>query len=529
MSRFSDHVLIGDLRKPVRGVIPSGVVVSDVVSSSPLTFHTTGRTAIEYCWNSYVTSTTGSMTEAGRLDGTAVSYPNGRYPFNNQGQKWIRHIRPTFGGPQTYGGVCNCATPRRFSAPGVGLSNEIFPHITTLEFLFTGIDFSVTFMNLGGNGSGGDYGGNCDMYIEVDGQLYQASDKPKITNRSDGKYSYRNVVFDRWQTDTKVRLVFGTAGFYGIRTDTRSILRPAANRHTIGFESDSYGESSQALCADNVHQFFTTTIMEYLFRKSQFSWPGFGQGSTGFNSNGAAQVFDDTVGSMTQTLFPVGNVTVTGLSRYFSGPGAGVSSRRGWLTDANTAIQAIGKPAFTNYSGEFLGGPLGLRPLGIVVLGTWNDRSSGLANPVSYSQMYERVGDCWDWVHSIDPFCKVFHVSPEPFNDGLFNTNDGVGQIGPPVRGDVMTRAQAQAAAEREWVEYINIYNPDNPLWTGMGPAALSEGGAYNVPSNSPQAQLVSPVDSIHGKMEMHDLIASKIIDEISDTPVDLGRVNGLR
>lgn len=142
-------------------------------------------------------------------------------------------------------------------------------------------------------------------------------------------------------------------------------------------ETDSYGETSQALCTDNVNQFYLGTIYRQMWMLSTIPIVGFGQGSTGFFTNGAGYVTDDSVGTAVNTVFPVGNVTTTGLSRYFSGgAGAGFSSRRGWMTDANTAIQGIGKPAFQNYVGEFFGGPLGTRPLALGVLGgTWNDRS----------------------------------------------------------------------------------------------------------------------------------------------------------
>lgn len=530
MSKFSDYVLLGDLAKPLAGIVPSGVLATYEISNTAIDFISGGRTAIDYTWKDYVPSTTGSTTDAGRLDpAAALPYPAGRYPFNNQGQKWIRHIRPTYGGPQEYGGVCNCATPRRFSAPGAGLSNEIFPHIVEHMFLFTGTQFSVVVMNLGGNNTGGDFGGNVRMQVEVDGEMYNAAANPLVITRNDGKYSYLNVVFNKYQTNTKIRLTFGTAGFYAIRTDSRAILAPAPNRWMVPFDSDSYGESSQALCTNNVNQFFLGTIMEQMYQLTQWCIPALGQGATGWFSNGATQVFDDTVGTATNYIFLVGNVTTTGLSRYFSGTGAGVASRRGWYTSANTQIQTapLSKPAFTQYSGELLGGPLGLRPLATLLLGTWNDRSSGVGNPVTYAQMHDRVAECWDWVHSIDPYVRIVHISPEPFDDGLFNHNTGVGQIGPPVKGDVMTKAQQAAADERDWVRYVNCYGPDpEHRWvTGMGPEV---DGTRGVPTNSQQAQLVSPIDSIHPDAAGTRYYGSKIIDSIMDLPIPLARVNGL-
>lgn len=530
LSKFQKYVLLGDMAKPIKGVIPSGVLATDEISATALTFTGAGKTVKEYRWNDWATNTTGSQTELRRLDGgvasgTAGPYDSSNpYPFNIQGQKWIRDIRPTFAGPQTYGGVKNCATPRRYTAPGAGLTDEIFPHIMEFEFLFTGIAFSMVHMNLGGNNTAPNYAGNIEMFVEVGGDMYQATATPMLVSSTSGYHTFRNVVFNEWQSATRILFRCGTVGFTGIRTDTTSIITPSPNKPVLGFDSDSYGESSQALCANNVNQWFLGTIMAQLYKLTQFSIVPFGQGATGFFSNGAGQVFDDTVGSNTNYVFPVGNVTVTGLSRYFSGSGAGFSSRRGWFTDANAAIQGIGKPAFQNYAGDFFGGPLGLRPLALAILGTWNDRSSGF---VSESQMYDRVADCYDWVHSVDALCQLIHISPEPFDDGLFSTNTGVGTIGPPVEGDPMTRAQMRAAAERDWVKYINIYGPNDSdrLWKGMGPALASAGGVRGVPTNSQQAQFVSTVDSIHPDFAGTRYLGSKFWDKMADTPIPIERV----
>lgn len=534
MSKFSEYVELGSLYKRCPGVLPSGVLALDEISNTCINYTTGGFTAKEYRWDGWASNTNNAQTGLLRLDSAGAGGAGGSYdasnpfPFNIQGQKWIRDIRPTFTGPQTYGGVKNCATPRRYTASGLGLTNEPFPHIIVLEFLYTGIGFSVVHMNLGGDNSTTEkVAGTTDVYIECGGEMHMAASAPKQTTRTSGEFSFRNIQFNEYQFETKVRVVCAAAGFCGIRTDARSILSPAPNLITVGFDADSYGESSQALTADPAgHQYLTHTIANFLYRETGFSIPMFGQGATGFFSNGAGQVFDDTVGSATQfvALF---SVTVTGLSRFFSGSGAGVSSRRGWMTDANTAIQALGKPAFTQYSGEFFGGPLGLRPAALIQLGTWNDESSGV---VTDSQMYSRVADCYDWVHTTDPYCKLIHVSPEPFDDGLFATNTGIGQIGPPRDGglgDVYVKAQKRAAAERDWVQYVNAYGPADPWWTGKGPALLTAGGAYNVPSNSQQAQLVSPEDSIHGKLEMARYLSAKFKDSIASTPVLVKRVNG--
>ncbi|MCV7358461.1 hypothetical protein [Mycolicibacterium fluoranthenivorans] len=539
MSKFSDYVLLGDLMKPVAGIIPSGILATNEISATALNFTSGGRTAKEYRWGDWATNTDGSQTNLRRLDGSVSGGAGGSYdaanpyPFNTLGQKWIRHIRPTLSGPQTYGGVCNCATPRRFSAPGAGLSDEIFPHITELEFLFTGIAFSDVHMNLGGNNTAPNYAGNIEMFIEVDGDYYACQTTPMLVTSTSGYHTFHNVVFNNWQSETKIKLRFGTCGFTGIRTDTTSIIRPSPYQAPIGMETDSYGETSQALCTDNVNQFYLGTIYRQMWMLSTIPIVGFGQGSTGFFTNGAGYVTDDSVGTAVNTVFPVGNVTTTGLSRYFSGAGAGFSSRRGWMTDANTAIQGIGKPAFQNYVGEFFGGPLGTRPLALGVLGTWNDRS--LLTNITDAQMYARIAENWDWVHSVDPYCQVVHFGVEPFDDGLFNNNTGVGSVGAPRdgdSGDVYTKAQRRAAQERDWVKFVNMFGPDaaSRWWTGMGPALASAGGTRGVPTNSQQARLLSTVDSIHPDLPGTVYLGTKmILDGFADRPVHKDRVNGLR
>lgn len=531
-----DYVPLGSLRKPVAGVIPSGVLATDEVSNTCINYTTGGRTAKEWRWNEWAINTNNAMTANGRLDGgedNTFTYVN--YPFNIQGQKWIRDFRASIVSSQrVYGGAKNCATPRRYNASGIGMSNEIPGHILEFEFMFTGISFSMVHMNMGGDGtnSGGSKGpGGCsEMYVEYGGEMWMASALPKVTTRISGEHSYRNVVFNEWQNNTRIRFCMGTAGFTGIRTDAASNITPSPNRYVVGLDGDSYTESTAALTTDTGgHQYFTGTIANNYFKRTGFSMPQFGQGATGFFCHALGQVFDDGVASQTQTVLAF-TVNISGPTRWFSGPSSsdsGWSSRKGWYTDANTTIQAMGKPAFMNYSGEYFGGPLGLRPLAHVLVGTWNDESSGT---VSDSQMYTRAGECYDWVHSVDPYVKLVHVSPEPFDDGLFAGADGVGIIGPPGSGrigDVYRLAQMRAANERDWVRYVNAYGPEDPWWTGMGPELLSEGGAYNVPANSQQAALVSPEDSIHGKWEMPRYLAGKIDDATEDLPVLVARVAG--
>lgn len=481
----SDMVRLGDLYDPVAGVLPSGVLVTDELSSTRQPFNNLA----EYKWN------------------------DTNFVFNNMGQKWTPDIRPTFFGPDAYGGVKNCGTPRRFTISGAGLVNNFYGHVIEFEILFTGTKLSMAHINLGGNNTGGQYGGHSQIYIEHGGQMWKAAWPPKSTTQTDGYQTYRNLVFAEPQQNIKIRFVMASLGFMSIATEASSIVAPAPNRYSMPLDGDSYTESTAALTTDNVTQWWTCGIADFLFEGSGFCIPRYGQGATGWFSNGAGQVFDDSIGTGTGFAF-IFPVTITGFSRYFS------ESRWGWMTDSLGGADDLGKPPWVNFPGETFGGPLGTRPLASIILGTWNDEASG---GVTYEQMYGRVKDCYETFHEFDPYAKLINVSPEPFDDGLFGD-----AIGPPAhgsKGDTHRLAQMAAASECEWVHYVNAYGPDDPWWTGMGPAI---DGEFNVPTNSQQAQLVSPHDGIHGKMEMNRYMAAKILDAIADIEIPAERVNGL-
>lgn len=492
MSLDTEYVRLGDTWNPVVGTLPAGVLTTDEISNSKIAF----TNEATYGWN------------------------DTDFRFNNIGQKWKPDVRPTFNGPDTYGGVKNCATPRRFSAPAAGMSNQFFASVTEFEILYTGDKLAIRHMNFGGNGSGTEYGGDTQIQIEYHGEMYRAADLPKTTTRSDGNSSYRNLVFGERLVNARIKFRFGSIGFMSLHTDGDAIVAPAPPRPMGILDGDSYVESTQALCADSVNQHFTTGIAYYLGERQGWNIPERGQGATGFNSNGAARVFDDAVGTASQFILFI-QITVTGLTRWFSGGGtANINSRLGWITNAAGALAAAGYSPFVNYAGEDFGQPLGRRPITYTIFGTWNDASVG---GVTFDEMYTRAKACYEALHAIDPYCTIIHISPEPFDDGLFGN-----AIGAPRRGDksdTHVRAQMKAASEVPNVHYINAFGPEDPWWTGMGPA---KDGTQGVPTTSQQAQMVSRIDAIHYRREGGRYLANKICDAIADIPVLRDRVNGL-
>ena len=232
-------------------------------------------------------------------------------------------------------------------------------------------------------------------------------------------------------------------------------------------------------------------------------------------------------------IWGVGNVSQGGNSRYLS------ASRLAWMTNAaavqvsenvvlNSTTSSAPRPAFVAHDGEDFGQPLGKRPLLYVLNGTWNDASGG---GVTESQMYTRAKECYQAIHTIDPYCTFAHVSPEPFNDGLFNGATGTGIIGPPRAGDksdIHRQGQARAIAECPRAHYINAFGPDDPWWTGMGPADDTHSGTQGTPTNSQQAQLVSVHDGIHATAAGYRYYANKIADALAEIRVPATRVNGL-
>ncbi|MDZ7886551.1 MAG: hypothetical protein U5N53_28265 [Mycobacterium sp.] len=492
MSLDTEYVRLGDTWDPVVGTLPSGVLTTDEISNSKQSF----TSEATYGWN------------------------DSEFKFNNIGQKWKADIKPTWSGPDAYGGVKNCATPRRFSAPAAGMSNQFFASVTEFEILFTGTKLSIRHMNLGGDGSGTEYGGDTQIQVECHGEMYRVADLPKTTTRTDGYSSYRNLVFAAPVVNARIKFRFGNIGFMSLHTDGDAIVAPAPPRPMGPLDGDSYVESTQALCADSVSQHFTTGIAYYMGERTGWNIPERGQGATGFFSNGAALVSDDTVGSASQYILFI-EITVTGLTRWFSGGGtANINSRLGWITNAAGALEDAEMSPFVNYAGEDFGQPLGRRPITYTIFGTWNDASVG---GVTFDQMYTRAKACYEALHAIDPYCTIIHVSPEPFDDGLFGD-----VLGPPRRGDksdIHVRAQMKAASEVPNVYYVNAFGPEDPWWTGMG---SEEGGTQGIPTSSQQAQMVSKVDGIHYRREGGRYLANKVCDAIADIPVLRARVNGL-
>lgn len=490
--RYAKYVKAGELYEKVLGTLPSSLVVTDENNDGGGLPFTDGKV---YTWN------------------------DADFKFNNIGQKWLADVRPTFSGPDTYGGVKNCSTPRRYSAPAAGMNNQMFASVTDIEFLFTGKRLSIEYFNLGGNNTGDQYAGETTVWVEYGPGMWRLKDNPVLCGKTDGGSSYRNIEFSTTLVNRRIKVRFGTVGFYRVHSDGTSIVTPSPPRHMMILDGDSWVESTQALTADGgVTQNFTTGIAYYSFEASGFNIPERGQGATGFFSNGASLVTDDTVGTATSAILFI-SITITGLSRWLSG-GTGVDSRQGWMTDAQARVTAAFGTPFVNYPGEDFGQPLGRRPILYVLWGTWNDRSVGT---VTFEQMYARSKFVYETLHAIDPHCTFVHVSPEPFNDGLFGA-----AVGPPKRATLShqhVQAQMKAASEVPNVHYINSFGPEDPWFTGMGPAS---GGTNGVPNNSQQAQIVSKNDGIHYGRPGGKYAGAKLMDAVANVPVLLDRVLGL-
>jgi|GEM_PF-1920385 len=482
----ASSIRLGDLFNPIAGTIPTGVVTSDVIATSALTF----TNIANYRW-----------------DDAALQ-------FTIQGQKWEHDIRASILGPQDYGAAKNAATPRLFSAQAAGIVNNHFQHIIEFEFVFTGSKLSIGFYNSGGNGTSKNsdgttaYGGDIQVYLEWGGRMWKAQDTPLTTTRTDGLASWRNITFTN-PYHGRIRVHMGACAFALVRTDQSAIIAPSPPRYFAIADGDSYFEPSQALDADSTTGWFCNGIIDFLFEKTGFTFARRGQGATGFFVNGVGLVTDDTEGTSTSGL-----VTIKGLSRFLS------TSRTDWMT-RSVAVMAASNKTFTNHAGEDFGQDLGKRPLFYLLNGTWNDASVG---GVSQSQMYTRVKACYQWLRATDAYCTFIHVSPEPFDDALLNG----GVVGTPRHGDKSDThrlGQMQAVAEVPRTHYINAFGPDNPWWTGNGPSPT---GSQGVPTDSPQAQLVSVHDGIHATKHGYEFYASKIVDAMADVRIPRARVEGL-
>lgn len=515
---YEDTIRAGDIFRPVMGTVPSGLVTTDSVGSSVASY----TNPKSYSW------TLGSSC------------------FNVQGQKWEQNrslqLLSGYDGlafyPVNAGGQRQAGTPRCYSAPSVHLLNEHGSHITELEFVFTGTSFSIQFYNLGGNGSYDsskqvyNYGGDLQVWVEFDNNMWRIADIPKTVLDTSGAASYRNITFASPYSG-RIRIAFGATSFGAIVTEKSSIISPAPPRPFFILDGDSYTESTQALDADSTTGWFCLGIGAHIFERTGFTGAYRGQGATGFFTNGATLVTDDTIGTMSQDIFIFGTVSITGVSRTMS------QSRVDWMTRAaqvqisenvkNLSGIAL-RPQFIVDGGEDFGQPLGRRPLFYILNGTWNDASVG---GVTDAQMYARAKQCYQTINNLDKYCSIIHVSPEPFNDGMFNGATGTGIIGDPRPGDksdIHRVAQMRAAKECSRVTYINAFGPDADTrwWSGYGPADDKHSGTQGVPTNSQQAQLVSVHDGIHGRREMYRYYANKICDQIAEVRLPLARVIGL-
>lgn len=512
----TETVRLGDLFTPIGGTIPSGIVATDTINDSSTSY----TNSASYPW------TLGSSA------------------FSIQGQKWEYNRRliltTAYDGaglyPVNYGGARQVSTPRWYTAPSSHVLNEHGAHTTEFEFLFTGQAFSLGFYNLGGAGTYNSstktwaYGGDCQIWIEYGGLMWRIADNPKTTLKTSDGPTYRNIQFNNLYHG-RIRVVLSTANFDSIVTEQSAIVSPAPPRPFYILDGDSYTESTQALDADSSTGWFSSGIADFIFERTGMVAARRGQGATGLVNNGAGTVFDDTPGSQTASTLVFGDVTIGNSSRFLS------ASRIGWMTQA-AVMQTqenikhisgiIPRPAFVADDGEDFGQPKGKRPLVYVLNGTWNDASGG---GVTEAQMYARAKECYQAIRNLDKRCTFVHISPEPFNDGMFNGATGTGVVGAPRAGDksdIHRQGQMRAAAECARVRYVNAFGPDNPWWTGMGPADDAHSGTQGVPTNSQQAQLVSVHDGIHARMEGYRYYANKIADALAEIRIPAVRAFGV-
>lgn len=509
-------VRCGDLFDPVAGTIPSGVVSADAISDTATAY----TNPVTYSWT------------------------QGAARFNIQGQKWEQNRRLQllngYAGtalyPTNYGGARQVSTPRFYTAPTSHVLNEHGAHITEFEIIFKGDGLTLSHYNLGGNGSYNSgtqtyaYGGDSQVWIEYGGRMWRINDVPKtILKTSDGPGA-RNITFGSTYVG-RIRFALGNANFDSIITDATSIVAPAPPRPFYLLDGDSYTESSQALDSDSTTGWFCLGIGSFIFERTGFVGGYRGQGATGLVTNGAGLIYDDTLGSQTATVPIFGDVTIGGSSRF------GSASRLGWMTnaaaltvldDVRIYTGTIKRPGFVADGGEDFGQPLGRRPLFYALNGTWNDQSAG---GVDDATMYARAKQVYKDIHTIDPLCRFVHISPEPFDDTLFNG----GLCGPPRTGDksdIHRIAQMRAAAESPNVTYINAFGPDSATrwWTGSGPSPANSASSPlpGTPMTSQQAQLVSVHDGIHGRKEMYQYEGNKICDAIAEMRIPAVRANGV-
>lgn len=409
---------------PIAGVLPTGVVTANAFNASPGTY--TNMTTVY--WNSN--------------------------QFTIQGQQW-----EAVNGSDVAAGVRNAATPRTNASD----SNNHYAHVTEFEFVFTGLQFDVSFNATAAY--------DMQIWIEWGGRMWRVQTEP-LAGTTSGQM-YRRIAFANGYHG-RIRVHMGGGAFIGIVCEQSAIIKPSPSRLFGICDGDSWADG-MGLKQASGKSYYTAGLCDFLFERTGIVWARRAQSGTGFFNNSSATVTDDTATSANAT-------------RWFS------ASRKSWMTGSGPS----GNSDFSD------------KPLFYLLNGTWNDGSRSGATGSPTGAMAIRALACYQWIRSQDAWCTIVHVSPEPYNGGGSAGTD----TGPPTAGnshDLNRQEQQAAIVQVSKTSYINSFGPTTPWWTGAGSAGS--------PTSSQQADLLG-VDGLTPTYHGYDFYAGKIAAQLAQISV---------
>lgn len=422
-STAAQAVRLDTLFDPVVGTVPTGFITTNV-------------------WT----------TTAPTYTNLATDLWNATNKFNTQGQNW------QFASAGNAALGCkNVATPRLVGGNTVN-------HVTEFEFIFTGLKFDVHCIGAGAQ--------DIQIYVQIGGEMYKATDNPLNSTTAGGTACYRNVVFAAHYTG-RIRVVMGGCTFVGIRHEANAICAPAPDRYTFFTDGDSYMEPLHAFNASSTEaSYYVGGISDYIFELTGFCPIRRAQGSTGYFQFGTGvRITDDSL-----------NTGANSQSRFFS------ASRQTHLTTTCDDFNATKRKNCVGY----------------LINGTIND--GNLSN--GRTEMKNRAKVCYQWLRSQDSLMPVVQIGPEPYNDAASNADHIANNLG---------QQDAMAELITAGGKYYYFIDPHVGPW-------YSGTGSNNSPATSTQAKLTGG-DGIHGNALGYKYYAQRIVAEWGKTWISIDRV----
>lgn len=280
------------------------------------------------------------------------------------------------------------------------------------------------------------------VYVEYQGRMTRLKAFPMAGNHSGAVF--RSIRFASYGT-RRIRVIAPYLYFYQIVHEANAMINRTPDRPMIAITGDSYVDGSTAYNSGSAQTYAVGGMVDAIIEATGFAVVRLGQGGTGY--------FNNATGNASDAMGPNNS------SRFFS------ASRL-------AAIQAFGTGKIT----------------ALMVNGTINDGQLSGGTAGMKARALEGYGALSAW----DPTISIIAITPEPIN------NPTAGNV-----HDLNRQGLIQAIGDHpQGIGYVDVYNPDQPLWTGTGTEAA--------PSTDPQTKLVG-YDGIHGNWAGYRLFGGHV------------------